>query len=84
MHDTPPEIEERLREHYARLTPSERLRLVGSMYDAALTLMKAGIRQQHPEITESDLRGELFKRLHGDDFTPEEIVRIIAYINPAQ
>ncbi len=80
MRDTPPEIEERMRVLYASKTPEERLRMVSSMYDAGIALLTAGIRQQQPDISDTELRGEIFRRMYYDCFSDEEMARIVRFL----
>ena len=47
------------------------------MYDTAKTLMIAGIRMQTPEANEAQVRAQFFLRMHGTDFTPEELKKIM-------
>ncbi|HXE30209.1 MAG TPA: hypothetical protein VN515_00250 [Terriglobales bacterium] len=78
MNDTSPWAEARLTELYRRLTPEERVRMVGSMFDAARTLVIAGIRRDYPGISERDLRRKVFERTYSSDFPPDEWARWLA------
>ena len=60
MRDTPPEIQQIMRELYSALTCEERLEMAAGMFDAAVELAKAGILNQNPDISDSDLRWKLF------------------------
>jgi len=80
MQDTSPAVEKHLNELYASLTPTERLRIMSSMYDAAIALMAAGIRMKQPEISGLALRIEIFRRMYQDDFSADEMERICAYL----
>lgn len=80
MHDTPREIEDRLWAMYAERTPEERLRMVFSMFETAKALLRAGILHEQPDLSEAEIRRELFLRLHGNDFSPEERDKIGRYI----
>ncbi len=42
--------------------------------------MRAGIRQEHPEYSEPEIRRELFLRLYRDCFTAAEAERIAQYV----
>ena len=72
MHDTPHEIEMRMQAMLAERTPAERLRMASQMFDTGLALLKAGIKQDTPDISEAELRCEIFRRLYGDCFSAEE------------
>ena len=76
MHDTPAEIETLLNARYAAMTPEEKLRIVGQMYDEAMSLMEAGIRRRHPDISAEELRVAIFRRMYADCFTEAEMLRI--------
>ncbi len=80
MHDTSPEVEKQLRELYAQRTPGERVVMATQMFDAGITLMKAGILRQHPDITETEMRWKVFQRLYGDCYSEEEQARIRVYL----
>ena len=79
--DTSPEVEKRLLELYAALSPYERLRMATEMFTTGVELVKIGIRQQQPDISEADMRREVFLRLYGDCFSEEEKARIIQYLS---
>jgi len=83
MRDTPVEVEAHLRSLYASLTPGERLRKACSMFDTGVTLIKAGILHEQPEISDAQLREAIFRRLYSDCFSEEELQRIIAYLQQA-
>ena len=78
MYDTSPEMEARMLNMLAQKTPEERLRMACSMLAAAKLLVRSGIMHENPDLTEAQIRGRLFLRLYGDDFSEEEILRIVA------
>jgi len=78
MHDTSPEMEARMREMMAQKTPAERLHMACSMFAAAKTLVRSGIIHEDSTLTEAQIRGRMFLRFYGNDFSPEEIQRIVA------
>lgn len=78
MHDTSPEMEARTLEMMAQKTPEERLRMACSMLAAGRLLVRNSIIREEPDLTEAQIRGRLFLRLYGDDFSEEEIQRIVA------
>ena len=59
------------------LSPGERLMMACRMYDTAKTLVIAGIRMQMPNASEAQVRAQFFLRMHGTDFTPEELAKIL-------
>ena len=77
MNDTSADIEKKLNEMYAAKTPIERLNMMGQMFEAGRILARAGIENRLGKLSESRMRGELFKTFYGDCFSPEEI-RVIA------
>lgn len=52
-------------------TGVERLEMASSMHQTAKLLAQANLREQHPNASEAELRGLLFLRFYGDDFSPE-------------
>jgi hypothetical protein len=64
----------------ARPPGGERLRIVSEMFDLTRSLLIAGIRAARPDITEGELRQELFLRYYGDEFSPEQREKILAAI----
>jgi hypothetical protein len=80
VNDTPPEIEKRMADMIALRTPSERLRMASSMFDMARKLMEAGIRHENPSIDETELRARMFLRLYRDDFSKDEMKKIIKHL----
>ena len=77
MRDTPPAVDAMYRELLMSRTPAERVRMAASMHDAAKAIIRAGIPDEC-WTTEVDLRLEVFRRFYRQDFSPEEMDRIIA------
>lgn len=77
MSDTPTQIQLRYKEMIMSLTPTERLRMVSRMYDSGRKLVIAGIQNERQHLNSSQLRGQLFLRMYGSDFTAAEVKRII-------
>lgn len=80
MNDTTPEIEKRMAAMMAARSPAQRLQMASDMFDAGRELLRAGLKNMNPSLTEEQLRGQIFLRLYGEDFSPEEIRRIVASI----
>lgn len=55
----------RLLDIYASWTPARRLDAVADMMRAAREIMTAGVRQQHPDWTDADVRREVARRYRG-------------------
>ena len=79
MNDTTPEIEMKMRELIAQKTPQERLEMGSSMFDTSVFLIKRFILQENPNISEVEMKQQLFLKLYRDDFTPEQIEKIFKY-----
>ena len=77
MSDTPTQIQLRYKEMIMSLTPTERFRMVSRMYDSGRKLVIAGIQNERQHLNSSQLRGQLFLRMYGSDFTAAEVKRII-------
>jgi hypothetical protein len=77
MHSESPQSEKLYNEMLMALSPGERLMMACRMYDTAKTLMIAGIRMQMPDADEAQVRTEFFLRMHGTDFFPEELAKIM-------
>ncbi len=77
MNDAQKQIEQRYKEMLMSLTPSERLRMASRMYDTARKLINSGIKDRWPHLNAAQLRGQVFLRMYGSDFTAAEIERIV-------
>ncbi len=79
--DTTPEMEAVYRSMVmARPAGGARFKIVSDMFDITRGLVIASIRAERPDITEGELRQELFMRYYGDEFSSEERERILAAI----
>jgi hypothetical protein len=63
MNDTPPEIEERMREMMMARSGAERLIMGSSMFDAARRVVLASLPKDLPE---AELKRRLFERIYGE------------------
>lgn len=77
MSDTPTRIAQRYKEMLLSRTPSERLRMASRMYDSGRKLVISGIQNGRQPLNASQLRGQLFLRMYGCDFTAADRERII-------
>ncbi len=77
MGDASKQTEQRYKEMLLSRTPLERLKMASRMYDSGRKLVIAGIRDGKHPLTASQLRGQVFLRMYGGDFTVEERDRII-------
>ena len=79
MRDTDPEVEKIYNERIMALEPGERLEMCLRMFDYAKALVIAGIRHEFgQDISEVELRKQIFLRFYGGDFCDEEKEKIIA------
>ncbi len=78
MSDTSAEVEARYWVMVlARPPGGERLKIASEMFNTARQLLIAAIRAARPEMTEVELRQELFLRYYGEEFNPEQRERIL-------
>jgi len=77
MNNASAKMEQLYIEMLMSLSPEDRLRMACRMYDTAKTLVIAGIRMQMPNANEAQIRAQFFLRMHGTDFTPEELAKIM-------
>ena len=77
MSDTPKKVEQRYKEMLLSLTPFERLRMAGGMYDSGSKLVITSILNGGQQLNASQLRGQIFLRMYGGEFVSAEIKRII-------
>ena len=80
MNDTPPEIDQMIRENFLKKTPQERFKIGCEMYDTSRYLVRWAILKENPQISEVELRQQLFLRFYGDEFSAEEKEKILAYL----
>ena len=81
MNDTTPEMAARYRAMIeARPPGGARFRIASDMFDITRAMVIAGIRAARPDITDAELRQELFLRYYGDEFSPEQREKILAAI----
>ena len=84
MSDATKKTELRYKEMLMSRTPLERLRMVSRMFDSSRKLVIAGIQNERPQISDAQLRGQLFLRMYGNDFTAADRKRIINKIPDMQ
>ncbi len=75
-YDTPPEVRAAFTSLLMRRSEGERAMMAFEMFDMARALMTADIRARHRDITESELRGQIFERTYGGDFDEADRGRI--------
>ncbi len=62
--DTKPSTEELQDDIHRRFTPAERLRMAIEMSEFARSLSRAGLRDRHPDLSESELDHAMLKQLY--------------------
>jgi hypothetical protein len=72
MFDTHPDITIRFRDLMMSKTGQERLLMGCSMYDTARQIVRDAIYNNRPEITEEDMKKEIFLRFYGKEFSPSD------------
>ena len=78
MKDTHPEIAVRFRNLIMSKTGQERLLMGCSMYDAAKEIVRSSIFNNHPGITEVEMKKEIFLRFYGQEFNRAEKEKVIS------
>ena len=80
MNDTKPEVIQKQREIFFAKSPGERLRICLDMIDFGRTLMESQIRSKNPEITDNELKAEVFKAFYKNDFPSEKLEEIANWL----
>lgn len=80
MNDTHPEIAAKFQDLIMQKSGEQRLIMGFSMYDTARQIVRSAICNSRPEITESELRKEIFMRFYGLDFCQADIKKIVSSI----
>ena len=69
LSDTSPEMDRKLNEMIAAMTPEERLLRLGSLSDFVKQAVIAGILQDFPNISEEEVRQHYVARTYGNDIS---------------
>ena len=77
MNDTPAHVEARIEALLAERSGSDRIRMACEMFTLGRALMIANIRAESPEISDVQLRLQIFDRTYGDDLDPKDRERFI-------
>jgi hypothetical protein len=80
MHDTSTKIKQIYNEMLLSKSPLERLRMASRMYDSVKRLAISGLLRERKPLDPSRLRGELFLRIYGNDFSVTDRERIMEKI----
>jgi len=68
MFDTHPDIAIRFRDLMMSKTGEQRLLMGCSMYDTAKKIVRSSIYNSRPEITDEEMKKEIFLRFYGKEF----------------
>jgi len=77
MRNESPQLEKLYQEMIMALSPGERMKMACRMYDTAKALVIAGIRMRMHDASEAKVRAQVFLQMHRNDFTPEELIKIM-------
>ena len=80
MNDTPPDVDAAFTAMFATLSPSERVRMMSEMFDTARRILVSGIRADQPDISDIELKVQVFLRTYRDDYGSAERDWIVARI----
>jgi len=69
MFDTHPDVAIRFRDLMMSKTGQQRLLMGCSMYDTAKKIVRSAIHNSHPEITDEEMKKEIFLRFYGKEFS---------------
>ncbi len=69
MNDTHPDVAIRYRDLMMSKTGQQRLRMGCSMYDTAKTIVRSAIYNSRPQITDEEMKKEVFLRFYGKEFS---------------
>lgn len=80
MKDTHPEVAGRFRDLMRAKSNEQRLLMGCSMYDTAKQIVRSAIYSQHPRITASQMRKEIFDRFYGLEFSRADKAKILSVL----
>lgn len=80
MNDTSEEFLSYYRSRIDALTDGERLLRGLRMFDDGKALLRAGIRHDHPKLSEMEVEQRVFLRIYGNELPPAQIERALARI----
>jgi len=76
MSDTTPAAAAEFSTRLRQRSGSDRVRMVSDMFDLARDMVMARIRSASPDITDGEMRAQLFGQFYASDFSPAERTRI--------
>ncbi len=72
MNDTHPDVAIRFRELMMRKSGEQRLLMGCSMYDTAKQIVRSAIYNNRPDITDTEMKKEIFLIFYGQEFSRAE------------
>ena len=80
MNDTHPEVAAHFRDLMKARSNEQRLLMGCSMYDTARQIVGSAICSQHPDITATQMRKEIFIRFYGLEFSRTDTAKILSVL----
>ena len=80
MDDTSLAMKQKMKELIRSKSPGQRLMMGCSMFDCSKRLVTGAILRESPNLTERDLRAEVFLKFYGHDFGSSDKAKILAYL----
>ena len=84
MKDTSANTQQVFEDMIFKKTPGERAQMAFSLFNFAKEIVVSSIKESRPDISEGELRAEVFLRFYGDDFSDKDKEKIIRYLKDAQ
>ena len=81
MFDTHPEIAVRYRDMLMRKSGEQRLRMAWSMFNTARQIVRSSILGSRPDITDAEMRREMFLRFYGHEFSPTDREKVMSALS---
>lgn len=78
MKDTPPDVQARFDDLMRQRSGTERVRMMSEMFDLARASIISDLKARCPDISDTELRLQLFERLYGNDLDPATRAAIVA------
>jgi len=76
MTDTPPDIYKQQLQLFLSKTDDERIMVVEDLMQFGRRIVESSIIQENKNLSDIDLKVEVFRRCYADQFTTEELDRI--------
>lgn len=80
MNDTSPHMQKKFFEMFQTKSPYERMKMGCSMFQTVKTLLIQRILASKPDISRVDLRKEIFIQIYRDDFSPDQLEKILIHL----